>query len=156
MKFKIGDKVKIRKDVTLEEISNNHFNGCQYDTMCFLLQTSYHDFKYEYRIRNIIGNAVLIFTNNSYYYVNTIILEETEDNETILDNKEKEYLLSFIKPFRDEVAFISKFPLANKRDELICIHFKNGEEIYLPSYKKKTMYINMKYWVLYSLEELGL
>ncbi len=38
--FKIGDKVRIRTSVTLEEIKANHFNGCQRSTMNFLLEQS--------------------------------------------------------------------------------------------------------------------
>ena len=87
MKFKIRDKVKIRKNVTLEEISKNPFYSCQSDTMKFLLNASFNNFEETFIVKKIwTDNCVEL---NNGFLVNTIILDKVEE---ILDDKEKEYL----------------------------------------------------------------
>lgn len=34
--FKVGDKVRINKQATIEDFTNNHWNGCQDDTLRFI------------------------------------------------------------------------------------------------------------------------
>lgn len=80
--FKIGDKVKIKKDVTLEEISNNNFNGCQISTMEFLLNASFDSFEKIYKVKEVVtANCVEL---NDGFLANTIILDKVEE---ILDDK---------------------------------------------------------------------
>lgn len=75
--------------------------------------------------------------------------------EPILTDKEKEYLSSVIKPFRDKVINITK--LINDDDlEFIEIGLNNNTYAMLPAFAKDTMYKDMVYGKEYSLKELGL
>lgn len=149
MKFKIRDKVKIRKNVTLEEISKNPFYSCQSDTMKFLLNASFNNFEETFIVKKIwTDNCVEL---NNGFLVNTIILDKVEE---ILDDKEKEYLKGVIKPFRKRIENIEKISDGGNK-EYISIILKD-DCAFLPDFKKGTMYKNMKVNKEYSLEELGL
>lgn len=74
--------------------------------------------------------------------------------EEILDDTEKEYLRTVIKPFRDDVEYIKKN--YHIEYEYISIYIKNDCNICFPNFKKGTMYKNMEIDKEYSLEELGL
>lgn len=164
MKFKVGDLVQLNRNIREFKYNNGpvgydeigkiididsegdiwvEFPSLYY---CVCLEKELVFYKKHFKALSNNFTGALEIKNG---YIENIIIE-------ILDDKEKEYLASVIRPFRDKVAFISKMPIANKKDEVIYIHFKNGEEIYFPRYKKKTMYVNMKYWIQYNLEELGL
>ena len=150
MKFKVGDKVKIRKNVTLEEIAKDHFNGCQIDTMKFLLNTSFDSFEGNFIVKKVL-TADCVELNNSFL-VNAIILDKIKG---ILDDKEKEYLSSVIKPYRNKIRYIIKIRCFNDEKEFICIDLCN-DSCTLPSFKKDTMYKNMEVNKEYTLKELGL
>lgn len=78
-----------------------------------------------------------------------------ERKEEILDNTEKNYLRSVIRPFRDKVKTIEKDIMDDK--EYICINLKNWLDTFtLPRFKKGAMYKGMKVNKKYTLEELGL
>ena len=152
MKFKVGDKVKIKKDVTLEEISNNNFNGCQISTMEFLLNASFDSFEKIYKVKEVVtANCVEL---NDGFLANTIILDKVEE---ILDDKEKEYLRRVIKPFRNRIKYIK---LGNSFEEygaiFIIAQLENDDTMTLPNFKKGTMYKNMEVNRKYTLKELGL
>ena len=149
MKFKRGDKVKIRKNVTLEEIANNHFNGCQMDTMKFLLNASFNSFERTFIVREILYDGCVRLNND--FLVNVVVLDKVEE---ILDDKEKEYLASVIKPFRDKITYIAKAP-CNVESEFIRIDLGDDSCI-LPCFKKNTMYKNMEANKGYTLKELEL
>ena len=71
---------------------------------------------------------------------------------SILAKKEKEYLSSVIKPFRDRVSSISKYgPL-----EYITISLDGDDFAILPNFEEGTMYKGMKLGKKYTLEELEL
>lgn len=36
MEFKVGDKVRINKQATIEDFTKNHWNGCQMGTLNFI------------------------------------------------------------------------------------------------------------------------
>lgn len=76
-----------------------------------------------------------------------------ERKEEILDETEKRYLASVIRPFRDKVEAIRK-ELSNK--EFISIELKDEASINFPYFKKGTMYKEMKEDKKYTLKELGL
>lgn len=78
-----------------------------------------------------------------------------EHKEEILDEAEKRYLRSVIKPFRDRVTFISKLHTREDK-EFISINLKNGDYIDLPLFKENTMYKKMIINKDYTLKELGL
>lgn len=81
-----------------------------------------------------------------------------EYKEPILNEKEKEYLSSVIKPFRNDVIDILKEDLDDY--ECITIYFKeeDGDKSIMsfPIFKKGTIYKGMKGDKDYTLEELGL
>lgn len=152
MKFKRGDKVKIRKNVTLEEIADNHFNDCQISTMGFLFDASFDNFEKIYNVKEVVtANCVEL---NDGFLANTIILDKDEE---ILDDKEKEYLRGVIKPFRDRIKYIT---LENSYDDSDDVYIRacleNDDSMDLPNFKEGTMYKNMKVTKEYTLKELGL
>jgi len=152
MKFKVGDKVKIRKNVTLEEIARNYFNGSRISTMNFLINASFDSFEGTFIIREIWSDNCVRLDND--LLVNTIILDKVEE---ILDDEEKKYLRKVIKPFRKKIKYIS---LENSLDEYgvvyILVYLENDDSMTLPNFKKGTMYKNMEVKKRYTLKELGL
>lgn len=154
MKFKIGDKVKIRKNVTLEEIEDNHFNGCQRDTFIFL-RDYFYSLKFDniFTIKDIVSdNAVKV--GNSSCWINSVIFEKVEE---ILDDKEKEYLRKVIKPFKKRIKYISlKNSVGEYNTVYIAVYLENDDSMTLPNFKKGTMYKNMEVKKRYTLKELGL
>ena len=84
------------------------------------------------------------------------LLEEYK--EPILDDVEKKYLSAVIKPFRENVSYISKLEKCYpETDQFIKIMLINGEYICLPYFTRKSrMYIGMEKWRHYTLQELGL
>lgn len=152
MKFKVGDKVKIRKDVTLEEIAKDHFNGCQMDTMKFLLNASFDSFERTFIVKEILSDGCVRLNNS--FWVNVVVLDKVEE---ILDDKEKEYLKKVIEPFRNRIKYIN---LEISFDEYgavyIVVHLENNDSMILPNFKKGTMYKNMEVNREYTLKELGL
>lgn len=82
------------------------------------------------------------------------LLEEEGENQ-ILNFAEKDYLSAVIKPFRKEVATISKFNSFNG-SQYIYIGMKDSRGSNLPTFPKGTMYKGMIEGMHYSLKELGL
>lgn len=78
-----------------------------------------------------------------------------ETEESILDEKEREYLSVVIRPFRDDVKFICKNDNYTGH-EYINIGFYKNDNILFPCFKKGSMYKGMKLNKEYELEELGL
>ena len=80
------------------------------------------------------------------------IVKLHEQQKSILDKEEKEYLSAVIKPFRDRVSSISKDgPL-----EYIDISLDDDDFAILPNFEEGTMYKGMKLGKKYTLEELEL
>lgn len=114
------------------------------------------------------GHKVEIFYKDKIIYERIYLVEtspkkitdffnwlEQEYKPPILDDVEKTYLSSVIKPFRNEVECIVKYMFSEEKEFLaICLH--NGEEITLPIFIRRTMYKGMKSRKEYTLEELGL
>ena len=83
--------------------------------------------------------------------------------QPILDEKEKEYLINIIKPFRNCVTSVTKRNYFNSYEiEYISVTYvdrliDNSTYIFsLPNFKEGTMYKGMKAGKHYTLEELGL
>ena len=72
----------------------------------------------------------------------------------ILDEQERRYLSSVIRPFRHKVKYIVKLDCLP--EEYISILLTYAEEIALPCFKKGTMYKGMEKNIKYTLEELDL
>ena len=82
------------------------------------------------------------------------LLEEAK--EPILNEEEKEYLSAVIRPFRKEIASISKFETWDDSSQYIYIEMTDRHIATLPVFPKGTMYKCMKDGKHYSLKELGL
>ena len=80
---------------------------------------------------------------------------EQEYKPPILNDVEKAYLSSVIKPFRDKVRFIMKYTFSEKK-EFLTIDICKDTDIVLPNFIKGTMYKGMVRGKEYTLEELGL
>ena len=76
-----------------------------------------------------------------------------ERKEEILDETEKRYLASVIRPFRDKVEGIEKCSYTR---EFIKIYIKEDDPIILPYLEKGTMYKGMEKNKEYTLKKLGL
>ena len=75
----------------------------------------------------------------------------------ILNEKEKEYLSSVIKPFRDKVSLISK--RSNDNGQFISIEIEekpHNNTMFFPYFEGDTMYKGMEINKHYTLEELDL
>ena len=74
----------------------------------------------------------------------------------VLDDVEKEYLSTVIKPFRNRIKHFYKYPCANGDCEAIAAITKECDYLDFPRFKKGSMYKGMELSRKYSLEELGL
>ena len=80
-----------------------------------------------------------------------------ERKEEILDETEKRYLASVIKPFKNKIETIEK--TIKIGDSSLCyliMLLKNNDMANLPNFKKNSMYKGMEPNREYTLEELGL
>ena len=80
-----------------------------------------------------------------------------ERKEEILDEVEKRYLASVIKPFKNKIETIEK--TIKIGDGSLCyliMLLKNNDMANLPNFKKNSMYKGMEVNKKYSLKELGL
>lgn len=79
------------------------------------------------------------------------------ERKEILDDVEKEYLSSFIRPFKDRVKYIKKWYDNNNDKYLISAEYKDGSfPTNFPFLEEKDMYKNMEVDRAYTLEELEL
>lgn len=81
--------------------------------------------------------------------------------EPILTNEEREYLKSFLKPYRDQVEFITKNKVVHADDDSetnfqYLYIMLDHEYIQLPMFKKGTIYKGMELDYDYTLKELGI
>ena len=137
--LKDGDKCTLKNGKAVFYGGSSKYGS----TYCFENLTD--DFKYEH---NDEVSIVKVERPTKYETV-------FERKEEILDNTEKNYLRSVIRPFRNEVKTIEKNIMDDK--EYICINLKNWLDTFtLPRFKKGTMYKGMKKDKKYTLEELGL
>ena len=89
-------------------------------------------------------------------YTGTIEVENGFVQEKgILDETEKRYLKSIIRPFKNKVNRISKEDCYDG-DCYISIELDDEEDIKLPYFKKETMYNGMEENKKYTLKELEL
>ena len=80
-----------------------------------------------------------------------------ERKEEILDETEKRYLASVIRPFRNKIKNIVKYEdIFMKGKEYLQIELKNDDCADFPYFEKGTMYKGMKENKEYTLKELGL
>lgn len=80
-----------------------------------------------------------------------------ERKEEVLDETEKRYLASVIKPFKNKIETIEK--TIKIGDSSLCyliMLLKNNDMANLPNFKKNSMYKGMETNKKYTLKELGL
>lgn len=103
--------------------------------------------------------------NNKDIYSDKFLNQEIEIETDILSEKEKEYLKSIIRPFKDRVEHIEKKKNINSEGTFyfIAIAIKSvvidclSETIYFPYFKPESkMYEGMELNKKYTLKELGL
>ena len=162
MKLKIGDKVKLNKNVKefkygrglvrYDEIGEiTGFNTC--DDIIVNFPTKYGWLGLEKEL--VLVGRQKFFKKLPNNFTGTIEVENGNKVEKeILNDKEREYLSNVIKPFRDKVEYIVKEILENV--EYIEIDMKNDGDLFFPNFKKGTMYKGMEANKKYTLEELGL
>ena len=115
------------------------------------------------------GHKVEIFYKDKIIYERIYLVEtspkkitdffnwlEQEYKPPILDDVEKAYLLTVIKPFRKRIEYIEKTDnyYVNGK-QFLCITLAD-DYCCLPFFKKDTMYKGMEANKRYTLEELGL
>ena len=74
----------------------------------------------------------------------------------ILDDVERKYLANVIKPFRNRIKHLYKYPCANDDSEAIAAIMKDFDYLDFPSFKNGSMYKGMKLMEKYTIEDLGL
>ena len=74
----------------------------------------------------------------------------------ILDDAERRYLSAVIRPFKDRVGSICKTFYTSEYQHIYIVLRDCDYNMYLPIFKKGTMYKGMEFGRSYSLEELGL
>ena len=113
----------------------------------------------------ITENGLIEIIGESSFETNELLVELLNErckviklSKTILDEVEKRYLSNVIKPFRDKVISICKHGSCERECEFIAIKYSDIEKgfIFLPFFKKDTMYKGMEIGKIYTLEELGL
>lgn len=128
---------------------------------------SYRGYGLGFKTKEVRNKVVEIVTKDNEDYKDVLKIERIGSNgwytvykkETeILDEVEKEYLTSVIKPFKDKVKSISKKEDYTGAEYIRITLFEkqNKEDINLPDFKPGTMYKNMELEKRYTLKELGL
>lgn len=162
MKLRIGDKVKLNKNI--KEFTYGK-GLVRYDEIGTIIKIDRNkdiivNFPTQYRWIGLEKELVLVgrqkfFKNLPNNFTGTIEVKNGYIVEKeILDDKEREYLSNVIKPFRDKVEYIIKFDLLP--EEYISIWLPKHETTDLPCFKRGTMYKGMEIEKEYTLEELGL
>lgn len=115
-----------------------------------------NDKSWDYRIEIAKTDAKVHVKGNGQ--LNTLMRWlDAEHVEPILDEVEKRYLASVIRPFRDRVWYIMKSFSVDKASCYIFIRFNDGSsDMEFPVFRKSDMYKGMKICKAYTLDKLGL
>ena len=181
-KFKVGDKVRIKEDLKVGFVYND---GCsfvlemeKYKGKTAVIKKVYIHVYLNDNVENANDYRYELDIDDGYWCWSSSMLEKVKERKhfkslpedysgtidvekgfivekEILDEAEKEYLGSVIKPFKEKVTGIAirKFS-ADKCYLYIDIIGDAG--FGLPNFKQGTMYKNMEIDRKYTLEELGL
>ena len=112
----------------------------------------------------LTANGLFYYNNRTFTWEKSLLLDDILTGQRkiikqILTEKEKEYLLAVIKPFKDKVTYIAKqqgFKYNEKIPVEFIIIYVDDEKIILPSYGKGALYKDMKLMEKYTVEDLGL
>lgn len=143
------------KDISLEEFKVRSIKNCKQLSCekCVFSKVCCDEFSSD------------CWINNKDIYSDKFLNQEIEIETDILSEKEKEYLKSIIRPFKDRVVSIEKRKNINSDGTFyyIAIAIKSvvidclSETIYFPYFKPKSkMYEGMELNKEYTLKELGL
>ncbi len=163
MKFKVGDKIKLNKNIKKFKYGQG---GVGYDEIGTITRIDKDGFVLvdfpktmcdwggeEHELVSI--NKTKFFKKLPNNFTGTLEVENGFIVEKeILDDAEKEYLRAVIRPFRNKIVSISKEDCCNE-DCFINIELENDALIF-PYFKKETMYKGMELEKQYTLKELGL
>ena len=162
--MKIGDKVKLNENVKEFKYGSG---GVGYDELGTIIKIDYHKIitvKFPTHSSWMGVEKELVLANRGNFFkklpnnfTGTLEVENGYIAEKeILDDVEKEYLNSVIRPFRNKVKCIRKLKHCNGNKEYIKIEILNDSAIIFPSFEKRTMYKGMEEYKKYTLKELGL
>lgn len=176
-KFKVGDKVRIKKDLK----PCNWYGDCYFST--YMKKYRGKTATIERCCWDIEGGFFRLDITGQHFCWSSSMLEKVEDKthfksldndfsgkleiengfvikqeekKEILDKAEKEYLENILRPFRNKVKTIGKC-VYNIDAEYLTIYMKNCLDTFsLPNFKPNTMYKGMEQYKDYTLKELGL
>lgn len=84
------------------------------------------------------------------------IKKELLEKETVLDDVERDYLKSVLKPFKKKAYYVVKLPSKmGLQEEYICAYVGKDAFVF-PNFKKGKMYKAMEPNVKYTLKDLGI
>lgn len=178
-KFKVGDKVRIKKDLEADCYYDDcYFNSemkkyrgeiatvdfCSTMNGIYLINIDNHGWNWS---DEMLEEAQETAKSKTFYkkmpndFTGTMKIEngfivEIEKKKEILDEAEKEYLSAVIKPFKKQVEFISLKTRFTDNRVYIHIELKNNDCVVLQNFEQGTMYKNMELNKKYTLKELGL
>lgn len=162
MKFKVGDKVKLNKNVKDFKYGKGIVG---YDELGIIIEID-RDKDIHVNFPSYWGwigiEEELVLVNGKKFFkklpndfTGTLEVEKGYIVEKeILDDVEREYLLNIIKPFKDKVENICKN--SHLFGAYIRIGIRGEADILFPYFKKNTMYKGMEVDKKYTLKELGL
>ncbi len=93
---------------------------------------------------------------NQFIFTMLLIKNITPIEETILTDKEKEYLKNVCRPFKDKIEYIKKIKRISCQEEYLLIGIVNDLGVAFPNFKLGEMYKGMEDRKKYTLKELGL
>lgn len=139
--------------ITLRNGKKGRYEGKRTSVDCLL----YHNIEDNLTNNGLAGKALDIVKVERIKETE-VVFERKEETTEILDEIEKAYLSSVIKPFRAKVKCIKKEENIDGSKEFIQIRVETelNEFVALPYFKKGSMYKGMIAENSYSLEELGL
>ena len=110
----------------------------------------------------LTANGLFYYNNRTFTWEKSLLLDDILTGQRkiikqILTEKEKEYLLAVIKPFKNKVNYIVKQQgLKDKLSVEFIIIYVDDEKLIVPSYDKGMLYKDMKLMEKYTVEDLGL
>lgn len=144
---------EVRKETNLE-----HYKK---ELKEFFIADGAHPVSVASEIANKLDKNMKLRTCNNYYIEDILDWMAQPYEGPILDDVEKSYLRSVIKPFRGRVNYIYKTSCGEKayfiRIVVRSTILQRGlDSMFFPVFAKDTMYKGMKLNKAYTLKELGL